>query len=78
MNSKKYEIRPISLIDLFWHIVMGWRYLLVWAVIFIILATVFAGVKCSKAKQNYQSEMDAYQAALAGEVETETDDADVQ
>lgn len=74
MNTKKYEVRPISLIDLFWHILMGWRCLLVWAVIFTILATAFAGVRCYKSKQNYQTELDAYNAALAGEVDTETED----
>lgn len=66
MNSKKYEVRPISLIDLFWRIIMSWRRLLAWAVVFTILATVFGGWSYRKEQKVYQKELASYKSESEG------------
>lgn len=78
--NKKYEERPVDLLDLFWNIVFAWRSVLAWMVVFALLLTGYAGLKYKTDMKNYNVAMKEYQDALSGKVvsEEKTEEPDVE
>lgn len=65
--NKKYENRPVDLLDLFWNIVFAWRAVLIWMLVFALLLTGYAGLKYRSDLNAYHAELETYQAAQKGE-----------
>lgn len=76
--NKKYDNRPIDLLDIFWDIVFAWRSLLAWMLVFMLLMTGYAGLRYYTGIQSYDAAMAEYQEARKGKAtsakkEQETD-----
>lgn len=78
--NKKYEERPVDLLDLFWNIVFAWRSVLTWMVVFALLLAGYAGFKYKTDMKNYNIALKEYQDALSGKVvsEEKTEEPDVE
>lgn len=69
--NKKYENRPIDLLDLIWNIIFAWRRVLAWMVIFTLLLTGYAGLKYHAGMKEYAAAQKEYQDALDGKMVSE-------
>lgn len=56
--------REISIAELFWRILLGWRSIIVAAVVFTLLLSGYSFLQYSKAQKEYESKVAEYEAAL--------------
>lgn len=71
--NKKYENRPVDLLDLFWNIIFSWRTVLAWMLAIALLMTGVAGLKYRASLNSYDAAVEEYEAARSGKTVQNTE-----